>query len=245
MAPVSNLSLANRLLAALPAEDRAQLLQQCELVELKPHTVVLAEGEEMHHAWFPVEGFVSLQLPLEQGEPLEVGLVGDEGLFNASVLLRPGPSGLNCRAQATGRAFRIEARALSEQLQRSPALERVLHGYLDLRQAQLARQAACLVHHSVAQRLARWLLMTRDRAHSSELFLTHETLSLMLHARRESVTQAARRMQLLGHISYSRGYMMLLDEAALAATACPCWRTDRQAYEAWWVSVAPPELTSK
>ena len=248
MALASNLSQANRLLAALPADERSALLAQCELVELKPHTVVLAAGEAMSHAWFPVEGFVSLQLPLGEEDLLEVGLVGDEGVFNASRVLRPGLSGLTCRSQANGRAFRIGAEALVQRMQRSRVLPQVLCGYADLRHEQLARQAACLVRHSVTQRLARWLLMTRDRAHSSELFLTHETLATMLHARRESVTQAARRMQLLGQISYSRGYMMLLDEAALAHTACPCWQADRQAYEAWWASVAAvpvPELTSK
>lgn len=245
MAIASNLSLANRLLAGLPATDRGQVLGQCQLVELKAQTVVLAAGEPMAHAWFPVEGFVSLVLPLEEGPALEIGLIGNEGMFNASLALAAGGSAFTCRTQSAGRAFRIEQAALHAHMEALAPLRHLLQGYADVRHRQLAQQAACLKHHSVEQRLARWLLMARDRAHASELFLTHETLAQMLGARRESVTQAARRMQLRGLISYSRGYMMLLDEAALALDACTCYRHDLQTYEAWWSQWAPPELTSK
>lgn len=245
MALVSNLSLANRLLAALPPQERNLCLAQCELVELKPQTVVLAAGEPMSHAWFPVEGFVSLVLPIEGEQAMEIGLIGNEGMFNAALALGASPSAFTCRALGAGRAFRIGEADLQQLMAQHAALRQVLHGYVDVRHRQLAQQAACLKHHSVEQRLARWLLMTRDRAHASELFLTHETLALMLGARRESVTQAARRFQLRGHISYSRGYMMLLDEEALKEAACPCYRCDLATYEAWWSRTAPAELTSK
>jgi len=158
----SNLSQANRLLAALPAAERSAVLAASELVELKTATVVLGAGERLAQAWFPVEGFVSLMLPLEEGPQVEVGLIGDEGMFNASLLLGPGSSAFVCRAQATGRAFRLGEIALREHLVQQPALRQVLLGYADVRHRQLARQLACLKHHSVAQRLARWLLMARD-----------------------------------------------------------------------------------
>lgn len=244
MALPSNLSQANRLLAALPAQERAFVLAQCELVELKAHSVLLAAGEPLLHAWFPVEGFVSLVLPLEEEQAMEIGLVGNEGMFSTSLALGAACSAFSCRAQGTGRAFRLGRNELRQQMTQAPGLALVLQGYADVRHRQLARQAACLKHHSVEQRLARWLLMARDRAHASELFLTHETLALMLSARRESVTQAARRMHLRGHISYSRGYMMLLDEEALALSACPCYEADRQTYEGWW-STAAAEVTTR
>lgn len=244
MALPSNLSLANRLLAILPPLDRAELLAQCDMVELQAQAVVMVAGERMAHAWFPVEGFVSLALPLEGDEALEMGLVGNEGMFSTSLVLDAPCAAFSCRTQGTGRAFRIGAQALHRQLASSAALGQVLRGYAEVCHRQLARQAACLKHHSVEQRLARWLLMARDRAHASELFLTHEALALMLSARRESVTQCARRLQLRGHISYSRGYMMLLDEAALAQAACACYQADRHTYEAWWSSLAPVHLTS-
>ncbi len=235
---VSNLSQANRLLAALPAPERSAVLAECELIELPAQAVVLAAGSPMPHAWFPVEGFVSLALPLDGDSHLELGLVGDEGMFNAELLLSPSCSTFTCRTQAAGRAFRLGQTALAGLMARWPSLRQLLLGYMAVRHHQLARQAVCLKHHAVEQRLARWLLMARDRTHAPDFFLTHGSLALMLGARRESVTQAARRMQLRGHISYSRGYMMLLDEAALAQDACSCYAHDRDAYEAWWSQAA-------
>ena len=245
MAIASNLSLANRVLAALPPGERSEVLARCELVELKVQAVILAAGQIMEYVWFPIEGFVSLTLPLDSEPPLEVGLIGDEGMFNPGVALGRGDSAFTCTAQAAGRAFRIVQADLHTLMAQLPTLRQVLLGYMDVRHRQLAQQAACLKHHSVEQRLARWLLMARDRAHASEFFLTHETLALMLGARRESVTQAARRMQLRGIISYSRGYMMLLDEDALALDSCSCYSHDRDTHEAWWSRWAPPELTSR
>jgi len=238
MAAVSNLAQANRLLAALPFPQRNALLADCALEELRPGTLPLSAGEAMAQAWFPVEGYVSLMLPLAEAPPLALGLVGREGWFNASLAWAAGDSAVDCRTLGAGRAFRIEAAALQQHLQQLPALRAVLQGYADVRHRQLAQQAACLKHHSVAQRLARWLLMTRDRAQASELFLTHDALAQLLGARRESVTQAARQLQLRGHISYSRGYMMLLDAEALEATACPCYGIDRHTYASWWSRVA-------
>lgn len=238
MALASNLSQANRLLAALPADVRAEVLAACERVELKAQSVVLQADDALMHAWFPVEGCVSLELPLKDARPLTVGLIGTEGLFPASIALGGTRSAFTSRTQGAGQAFRIERPALLPLLERRPPLRQVLQGYADVRHRQLARQAACVTHHGVEPRLARWLLMARDRAQASEFFLTHEALALMLGARRESVTQAARRMLLRGHISYSRGYMMLLDEAALAREACPCYQADLQAYESWWSALA-------
>ena len=234
----SDLSLANRLLAALPSQERGSLLAQCELVEFKAHSVLLTAGGPMTHAWFAVEGMVCQVLPLENEQSMEVGLVGHEGMFSTSLVLGAACSAFTCRAQGAGRAFCISQAQLLAHLQHAAPLRQVLKGYAELCHRQLARQLACLKHHSVPERLARWLLMARDRAHASELFLTHEALALMLSARRESVTHAARRLQLRGLISYSRGYMMLLDEPALALAACSCYQTDVDSYERWWRSVA-------
>ena len=107
----------------------------------------------------------------------------------------------------------------------------MINRYADARLSQLAQQTVCINHHSVEQRLARALLMTRDRVSSSEIFLTHEVFSLMLGVRRESVTQAASAFQRRGLISYSRGYVMLIDEPALQSIACGCYEADLQTYE--------------
>ena len=226
-----DLSLANRLISALPTQERSLFLEQSELVELKLHAVLVRAGEPAEHAYFPIDSFVSVVLPVEDAPQLGVGLVGNEGMFNTSLALGVNTSSFTGLVQGAGRAFRIHRSALQERLEEGPTLRSVLNFYIDVCASHLSQQAACMNYHTVEQRLARWLLMTRDRAHSTELFLTHEVLALMLGVRRESVTQAASLFQRRGLISYSRGYVMLLDEAGLEAVACRCYQTDLMVYE--------------
>lgn len=228
-----DLSLANRLISALPAYERAMFIEHSELVELKPQTVLTEAGQLPEHAYFPVEGFVSIILPVEQAHApgLGIALVGNEGMCHTSLTLGVEISSFTSLVQGAGRAFKIHRNALRLRRAEDACLRTVLHRYVDVFASLMAQQAACLHYHTVPQRLARWLLMTRDRGHSRELFLTHETLGLMVGVRRESVSQAAGMFQHNGLISYSRGYLMLLDEARLEAQACPCYRADLMAYD--------------
>lgn len=242
MAIATDLSQANQLLAALPSVERSQVLAECELAELKTQALLLQAGQALEHAWFPVEGFACLVLPLDDAAPLHLGLVGNEGMWDTAIALGAPHAALSIVVQGQGRAWRIGRHALQCQMERLPLLRRLLLGYAEVRHRQLARQAACLKHHSVEQRLARALLMARDRAHATELFLTHDALAQMLGARRESVSHAARHLHLRGQISYSRGYMMLLDEAALALDACACYGHDLHTYRSWWSGLGAAEL---
>lgn len=226
-----DLSLANRLISALSPLDRALFLEHSELVELKLHKVLIEAGQRASHAYFPVDSFVSVILPVAGAPHLEVALVGNEGMVSTSLVLGVTISSFTHLVQGAGRAFCIRRSALTQRLAESASLRTVLNRYIDARESQLAQQAACMNYHTVIQRLARWLLMTRDRAYSSELFLTHEVLALMLGVRRESVTQAANSFQRRGLISYNRGYVMLLDEAALQTIACDCYQADLMVYE--------------
>jgi hypothetical protein len=221
-----NLSLANRLISALPARERGLLMAHSDLIELKLDATL--DGSE--HAYFPVEGFVGLLLPMLAAPDVEVALIGHEGMLHTALAWGLASPGLRPVVQAAGRAIRIPRQAFEQRQAEDARLREVLHRYEQVRQTQLAQQVACVIRHSVEQRLARWLLMARDRAHSSELFLTHELLATMLGVRRESVTQAARGFQNRGLISYSRGYVMLLDNAGLEAAACACHAADLSAY---------------
>jgi CRP-like cAMP-binding protein len=225
-----DLSLANRLIASLPAQERGALLARCELVELRLHAVMTRAGQTLDQAWFPIEGFVSVILAGIDGVDRVVAQVGSEGMLDTALAMGLQRSDFSCRVEAAGRAFRIGREALQQCCQQG-VLRQQLHRYVHARLSQQAQQSVCANHHPVAQRLARRLLMARDRAHCSELFLTHEVLALMLGARRESVTQAASAMQRSGLISYSRGYVMLLDVAALERMACPCYEADTRLYE--------------
>lgn len=239
-----NLSLANRLIADLPATERSLLLEQSEMVEMALHEVLLQAGQPLTHVWFPVEGWVAQMLPVlpvmhagrgssvtSPGLGLAMALVGNEGLLDVSALLGAAHSHLLCRVQAAGRAFRIGLKPLQHLMRERPSLQQRLHGYGQVRERQLAQQALCMNYHAVEQRLVRCLLMARDRMQSSELFLTHDVLAPLLGVRRESVTQAASTLQRRGLLSYSRGYVMLLDEPALQRLACGCYQADLASYE--------------
>jgi CRP-like cAMP-binding protein len=132
--------------------------------------------------------------------------------------------------QGTGAAWRIETAAFERELLASEALQRGLHLYIQVLMTQLAASAACLRFHMIGPRMARWLLMTQDRAHSDAFPVTHEFLSYMLGVRRVGITIAAGVLQRAGLIEYHRGELKVLDRKGLEAAACSCYASDRRAY---------------
>ena len=226
MALAKDLSLANRLIAALPAPQRGELLACCTLVELRRHEQLIGAGQLLEYAYFPIDSFVSLIMPVPGASGIQLVLVGNEGMLPASPVLRATICPFTCKVQGPGRALRLGRHALQLLVFDTSGVRDLLNRYADVRQAQLAQQAVCMNCHSVLQRMARWLLTTRDRAHAPELFLTHDVLASMLGVRRESVSRMASAMARQGLISYRHGYIVLLDEVALEALSCPCYQAD-------------------
>lgn len=226
-----DISLQNRLVAMLPPFERALLLDHGELIELKVHQKLNTADERSDYAYFPIDSFISVVLNLEGVAKMEVASIGNEGMFNTTSILGAPVSTFSALVQGAGRAIRIHRNAFYMRRAEDARLRDVLFRYIYVLTSHLAQRAVCMNHHTVEQRLARALLMSRDHSNSNELFLTHETLAFMTGARRESISHAASALQTHGWISYNRGYIILLDEKALRRVSCSCYSTDKTVYE--------------
>ncbi len=220
----------NHLIEMLPRQDRLRLLVQCESVQLVVGEVLCEAGDTVHHAYFPVQGFISLLTRIEDHPSLEVGMVGREGLFGAALALGVGSAPQQALVQGPGAAWRISAAALRAEMALSSALRSNLLRYVFVMMEQMAMSATCLRFHLIGPRLARWLLMSEDRANASHFHVTHEFLASMLGVRRVGVTVAAGELQRQGLISYHRGEVQVLDRSGLETAACSCYARQRLSY---------------
>lgn len=221
---------SNCLLAALPRRSRGQFLANCEPVQLDLAAVLSEPGERIRHVYFPTQSFVSVLTALDDGEQLEIGIVGDEGMLGTPLVLGVNVSAQRALVQGAGAALRMGAATFIDELGRRPQLRQQLNRYVHVLMSQLAQTAACTRYHLVEARLARWLLMTRDRAHDDHFRVTHEFLAYMLGVRRAGITQAARSLYERGLITYFRGEITILDGARLQRASCRCYRQGQRTY---------------
>jgi CRP-like cAMP-binding protein len=231
MTTPQTIQITNRLLDALPFKDREQLLANCEAIELVFGEVLYRANEPVSHVYFPTGGFISLVTSVDGSANLEVGLVGNEGILGVSLMLGVDAAPFYSLVQGAGSALRITTTAFLLQLENSPALQSELKRYLYVLMRQLAQTAICTRYHLVEARLARWLLMTQDRAHSDHFHVTHVFLAYILGVRRVGITKAANSLLKKKLISYKRGDITILDRVGLEAASCECYRVDKEIYE--------------
>ena len=219
---------ANRLLSALPRKSYRKLLPDLAPVALVFGDVLYEPGDTIRDVYFPGKSVVSLLTIVDGHNALEVGLVGHEGMVGIPLALGVGVSPVRALVQGAGPAMKMSARKFRNAFDASPPLQRRLQRYANDLMAQITQTAACNRFHVVEARLARWLLMTRDRVGSTEFRLTHDFLSHMLGVRRVGVTLAATALQKRKLIEYNRGNIRILDDAGLEAAACSCYELVRQ-----------------
>lgn len=200
------------------------MLNCCEPVELAFGTVLYRQHERYEHAHFPVTAFISLMASVGGHPPMEVGMVGREGMLGTSMLLGVDLAPNHAVVQAQGMALRIGTTALRDLLPDNPILVGSLRRGC---YRSMVQTAACTRFHPVEARLARWLLMTHDRAQADEFHLTHQLLADMLGVQRSAVTIASGTLKSDRLIEYSRGRINVLDRAGLEAASCECYAAER------------------
>ncbi len=214
----------NWVLADLPPEPAGRLHRRLEPVTLTFGQILYEPGRQIRHVYFPLDSLISLLTVVDGRRSLEVGMVGREGMAGIPYILGMDVSGVRAIVQGGGKALRIAAAPFRAEFDRNPSMQRALHRYTYALMAQISQTAACNRFHDAQARLARWLLMTRDRVGASQFPLTQEFMAHMLGLRRVGVTEAAGEFKRRGLIAYSRGQITILNEAGLGAASCSCYR---------------------
>lgn len=221
----------NRVLASVPAAQFRRLRPQLELVVLDFGQVLYEPGQTIRHVYFPVDCLISLLTAVDKRRTLEVGMVGNEGMVGMPFILGTGISGVRALVQGGGRTWRMKSSRFRIEFNRIPQLQQALYRYTHALMAQISQTAACNRFHGAEARLARWLLMTRDRVGSDEFPLTHEFLAHMLGVRREGVTEAASALKRRKLIDYHRGKIQILNPRGLEKSSCACYQIVKTVYK--------------
>jgi CRP-like cAMP-binding protein len=194
--------------------------------------VLYRPGEPIRHVYFPTNSLVSLLKLVEGHQALEVGLIGREGMVGIPLALGVSDSPVRALVLGSGMALRMESTHFRSEFQQSVLLQRAVYRYTYELMVQMTQTAACNRFHRVEARLARWLLMTRDRVQSNQFHLTQDILANMLGVRRVGVTNAACSLRHRKLISYNRGEIVILDGDGLEVAACQCYQIVRDMHGA-------------
>jgi PAS domain S-box-containing protein len=212
----------NHLLLNLPESERDRLSPELEPLSLQDGQVLCEAGARQTHVYFPADATLSLMSFTSAGETCELMAIGREGLAGADVVLGAEHSLHRLVVQRGGQAWRLRTPALRAALPDSPALRARLLSLLQLQLLQLGQSVVCHSHHSITERLCLWLLLNSSGNTPVSIAMTHEAIASLLGVRRESITQAAGRLQAMGLLSTRRGQITLHHREGLRDHACEC-----------------------
>lgn len=218
--------LQNRLLAALPVEDYERLLPHLELLPLPLGWTMSRPGLDIAHTYFPTTGMVSRQHVMENGSAAASAITGREGVVGIPMLMGGESPFVQMVVQGAGHAYGIKADTLRMEFERGGALQRLLLRYMHTLLTQMGLSAVCNGHHSIEQRICRWLLLYLDRMPSNYLGMTQQNFADFLGVRRESVAGAEKNLQKAGLVRCHRGRLHVKDRAELEARACECYKVE-------------------
>jgi CRP-like cAMP-binding protein len=228
LSPAGHHAGQNHLLGALPAAVLAPLAPHLELVAMPLGQLVYGPGRSLHHAYFPTTAIVSLHYVTQSGASVETAGVGNEGVVGLALFMGGDTTPSSAMVQTAGHAYRLERAVLKAVFGNVVQLRDPLLRYTQALMTQVCQTAVCNRHHSIDQQLSRWLLLSADRVPERELVVTQELIAGLLGVRRESITEAAGKLQHAGCIRYRRGHIAVLDRAGLESRACECYGVVRR-----------------
>jgi CRP-like cAMP-binding protein len=220
----------NRILDRLPGPDYERIAGQAELVTLPAFAVICDTGKVLEYAYFPVSSVLSALIVLENGAMVEAATIGNEGMVGVSLLLGNPPTPHRIVQQVLGETLRIDVDTFSKALKASEALRHLVERFAVTLIYQGSQGAACNQHHSVEERMCRWLLETSDRCGKEEFDITQEFLGAMLGVRRQGVNLTARLLQQAGIIAYDHSHLTILNRRALEKVSCECYGASTAVY---------------
>lgn len=218
-----DLPLSNSIIEQLPKRSRARLIEACSRVHLHMGEILVDARHPFSQVYFPLHGFISLVAAVPGHKPIEIGLIGNEGMLGATLALRVREAPIRAIVQGAGSALCMPVAAFARELEDNLELDRALCRYIHISIAHMARSSVCARFHEIEPRLAKWLLMSHDRAYADVFHYTHDYLASMLGVRRSGISVAANRMQRKKVIRYHRGEIVVLDRRALEGMACDCY----------------------
>jgi CRP-like cAMP-binding protein len=228
----------NRILASLPKAEIARLLPHLSEVDLPSGKTLMDANREITFAYFLETGLASVVVAMANGNTVETGITGNDGLVGFPVLLGTRSTPMRTFMQIPGMGFKIKVHHLVEEFEKLGALYKKINRYVHAILVQTGQTAACNRLHDIAERLARWLLMCHDRMETDTFAITHEFLGHMLGTPRSTVTLAAGILHEAGLVDYSRGKVIVKDRKGLEKAACECYQTIRKEFDRLGISSA-------
>ena len=239
--PYGQMTSQNKVLSAFPAEERRRAELDLQWVNLPVGMMLYEAGIAVKHVYFPTTAIVSLVSSMRDGASAEVAVVGNEGIVGLGAFLGGGRALSSAEVLSAGLALRMSAESLVCLAWRSEPVMHLLLRYAQALFAHMAQASACNRHHSLDQRLCRWLLLNRDRLSGNTMLVTHERIAGVLGVRREGVSVSVLELNKAGLIRCRRGQISVVDHAELEARSCECYAAVRQVYDRLW---ADPERPS-
>jgi CRP-like cAMP-binding protein len=224
------IKVENSIIASLRTAEYKSLLPIVERVKLQRGDVVYRANREIEAVYFPEDAVIAVVDRLNDGRTVEVGTIGHEGMLGLNIFLAGIVSPDKAIVLLSGEAIRIKSQDLRHELSVATPLWRLLLAYARTFLAVISQSVACSQHHTIQQRLVRWLLTINDYSRGREILMLQKSIAEMLGARREGITEAASRLQAANLISYRRGRIQVLDEARLGKRSCECYRFIQQEY---------------